>query len=192
MSTAGNQGETPATDPKGVKPEQATTQEASAKELAFDEWLQQQDENTRKRFDEGVAGLKSALKSERTEKGDIARQLKELAKKADEGSTIRAELERLTAENEKTARRADFVEQAVVAGVSDLKLAWRAVDGVSEFLDRRGNFDFEALKKAHPSLFAAPRVPEGNAGRGLGGGLPKQSTSAAMNAFIRSAAGVAT
>lgn len=192
MSTTANgqtTGETPITN-AGEKPnaETGTTQPPAS----FDAWLQQQDENARRLYEEHVSGLKNALKSERTEKGDLSKQLKDLAKKAEEGSALKAELDRLAATQEKTSRRADFLESAVAAGVTDLKLAWKAVsaDG-DEFLDRKGQINFEALKAAHPGLFEKPRVPDVNAGRGLGGGNPNKSSTAAMNDFIRKAAGYA-
>lgn len=185
-------GETPDTS-TGGKPNTETGAASTAQAPAsFDAWLQQQDETARKLYEEHVSGLKSALKSERTEKGDLSKQLKDLAKKAEEGSALKAELDRLAAAQEKTSRRADFLEAAVAAGVTDLKLAWKAVsaDG-DEFLDRKGQINFEALKAAHPGLFEKPRVPDVNAGRGLGGGNPNKSSTAAMNDFIRKAAGYA-
>lgn len=182
-------GETPNAN-AGEKPntETGTTQPHAS----FDAWLQQQDENARRLYEEHVSGLKNALKSERTEKGDLSKQLKDLAKKAEEGSALKAELDRLASAQEKTSRRADFLEAAVAAGITDLKLAWKAVsaDG-DEFLDRKGQINFEALKAAHPGLFEKPRVPDVNAGRGLGGGNPNKSSTAAMNDFIRKAAGYA-
>ena len=185
-------GETPNTTTGGKPNTETGATNTAQTHASFDVWLQQQDEGTRKLYEDHVSGLKTALKSERTEKGDLSRQLKDLAKKAEEGSALKAELYRLASTQEKTSRRADFLEAAVAAGVTDLKLAWKAVsaDG-DEFLDRKGQINFEALKAAHPGLFEKPRVPDVNAGRGLGGGNPNKSSTAAMNDFIRKAAGYA-
>lgn len=185
-------GETPNTSKPGETPGDNTLPRPGTLAASFEEWFKSQDSATQKLIDDQVANLKNALKSERTEKGDLSKQLKDLAKKAEEGSALKAELDRLASTQEKTSRRADFLEAAVAAGVTDLKLAWKAVsaDG-DEFLDRKGQINFEALKAAHPGLFEKPRVPDVNAGRGLGGGNPNKSSTAAMNDFIRKAAGYA-
>jgi hypothetical protein len=82
--------------------------------------------------------------------------------------------------------KAEFYEVAHEAGVTDLKLAY-IVAKEEKLIDKRGNVDFDKLKEAHPSLFASPRRPPGDAGAGTGGEGSGRTRD--MNAAIRAAAG---
>lgn len=196
MSTTTADGGTPTTTTtpaQGGTPSTTTTAPATEAPATFDAWLLKQDEHGRKLLDDHVSGLKTALKSERAEKGTLDKQLKELAKKAEDGSALKAELEKITADNEKQTRRVNFLEDATAAGVSDLKLAWAAVSVGDDFRDRKGNVDFKALQEAHPALFAKPeaqKTPPANAGAGTGRQrAPTTGPNSAINRDIRARAG---
>jgi hypothetical protein len=194
MSTTTTDGGTPNTTTTQGGTPSTTTAPAAEPPATFDAWLQKQDEHSRKLLDEHVSGLKSALGSERTEKGKLAKQLTELAKKAEDGSALKSELEKLAADNETKTRRVEFLEQAATAGVSDLKLAWAAVQSSGDdFKDRKGNIDFKALQEAHPALFGkpeAPKTPPVNGAAGTGRQKPNNTgPNSAINRDIRARAG---
>ncbi len=132
-----------------------------------------------------TAGLKSALDSERGQRRDLAAQLKEATKGLEEGSDARTRLEEATAALELAERKVGFAEEAVKAGVVNVRLAWLAAEEAGVF-DRRGNVDWEALRGGFPELFGKKAAPAGNAGAGTGGDPPG---AADMNAFIRRSAG---
>ncbi len=115
-----------------------------------------------------VAGLKSALESERGQRRTLAGELRTATGALKEGSEAREALEGLTGKLELAERRADFVTAAVVAGVRDVGLAWLAALELDAF-DRKGEPDFVALKEAHPALFGGAAA--GNAGSGTGRGV---------------------
>jgi len=152
----------------------------------WETFLQQQPENVKTLFDVHVTGLKSALQSERDQHKDLAKQLREATEKLEKGSDARKELEALGGRLEIAEQRAAFYEDAAKPeiGCVNAKLAWLAAQEIEAF-DRRGNVNWESLKKAFPELFRTGG--SGNAGSGTGGtGTPGGS---GMNEMIRRAAG---
>ena len=134
-------------------------------------------------------GLKSALTDEREARGNLEKQLRDLAGKAEKGSEAEKKLIEMADQMAEGDRRATFYEEAHRAGVSNLKLAYLAA--VQEDLfDKRGVVNFEQMKKDYPELFGqgTPK-PKGNAGDGTGAPVPAH---AGMNEFIRAAAGKQT
>ena len=161
------------------------TPPASETPQDFEAWLATQPDDVKTLYESHTSGLKTALKSERQRNADMATQLRDAAAKA-EGET-RAKLEEMAGKAEAESKRADFYEAAAGAGCSDLKLAWLAAQAMDAF-DRQGNPDVVAVKAAHPSLFAAPRVPDARAGKGALGANGRTG-GAAINDAIRRAAG---
>lgn len=178
-ATAGAAGETP-----NASQMDATTP-TDGETLSFESWLGSQDDSVKGLIDGHVKGLKSALDNERTQRSDLARQLREVTAKAEKGSELEAALMEVSAQLEAAERRAAFYEDAgrPEIGCSNPKaaLALAQADGL---FDKRGRVDWDALKAAAPELFR-PRVPQGNAG--VGTGSPPPATSS-MNDFIRAAA----
>jgi hypothetical protein len=138
----------------------------------FDAWLTAQPDETKTLVadlhEKKVAGLKSALSSERderkAERQKLQGQLSEAIAKAT--GAEKAALESLQGDIATTGARADFFADAHEAGVLDLRTAWAAVREY-DLHDRKGNPDLEALKVKCPYLFqqARPAVHV-NAGSG--------------------------
>ena len=142
-------------------------------------------EDQRGMFDEHVRGLRSALETERGQRKDLSKQLRDATDSLEEGSAARDSLEALQEKLDEAEQRADFSEAAVAEGVANPRLAYLAAQQIEAF-DRRGNPDWEALKTQFPELFQKPAPPPANAGAGT------SSTPAAgqsMNALIRQASG---
>lgn len=153
----------------------------------FEAFLAGQDEAVKGLYDGHVAGLKSALRSERESRGEAERKVRDLAQKADKGSEAEAALLKVADELAAETRRAGFYEVAHAAGVTNLKLAYLVAVN-DDLFDKKGQVNFEELKKGYPELFgtkAMAKPPAGNVGAGQGN-EPKQS---GMNAFIRAASG---
>ncbi|MCU0503883.1 MAG: hypothetical protein MUC51_19355 [Anaerolineae bacterium] len=172
-------GGTPVTPPAGETPPAGTL-------IAFEEWLKGQDESIRTAYESHTRGLKSALDSERTQRNDLARQLKEASKGIEKGSDLERSLADLSGKLELAERRATFAEQATrpEIGCVNVKAAW-ALASTDGLFDSRGNPNWDAIKSAAPELFGAPPV-RGNAGVGTG---VKPPPAQGMNQFIRQAAG---
>ena len=154
-------------------------------ELTFDAWLEKQDEKVKGLLDGHTKGLKSALENERSTRKDLEKQVRDLASKAEKGSTAEKQLTEFADKIAESDRRADFFDAAHKAGVTNLKLAYTVA--VSEDLfDKKGNVDFGKLKTAFPELFGTKKTPSGNAAEGTEGNT---NVAADMNARIRRQAG---
>lgn len=152
----------------------------------YETWVKDQPEEIRTMLEGHTRGLRSALDGEREARKALEKQVRDLAGKAEKGSEAEKQLTQLADQMVEADRRADFYEAAHAAGVSNLKLAY-TVAMQDEMFDRRGNVNFEEMKKAYPELFGgATRKPAGNAGDGTNDNNPAKKS---MNEFIRAAAG---
>ena len=150
----------------------------------FEAWLEEQTAETKALLDGHTKGLKSALDSERGTRKDLEKQMRDLAEKAEKGSEAQAELTKAADGLAEADRRAGFFEAAHAAGVANLKLAY-TVAVQDEMFDRRGEANFEEMKRSYPELFGGkPAIPPGNAGAGTGAPPPPPAPD--MNSFIRS------
>lgn len=199
MSTTDNAGGTPEAGAKAgetqatAQGQQTTTEQKGETPKSFDEWLSAQDHSTQELIEQHTTGLRGSLQSERDARKKLEKDLKALAKGAEQGSDLHKKLEEMGTNLRDQNARADFYEEAHKKGVSNLKLAYYTakIDGL---LDEKGRVDWDDLKKEHPELFAAAHkaaTPPGNPGNGTREGPPKQvlSGNAAVNAAIRHAAG---
>lgn len=155
----------------------------------FDQWLEAQPDDVRSLVGNNVSGLKNALDAERRSRKDIEKQLRDAARKLEDGSADvrdhRKALEETAARLQATELQASFYDQAHVAGVTNLRLAYLAASEAS-LIDKNGKCDFKTLQAQYPELFSAKdRLPAGNAGSGTGSRAP----GADMNTLIRQAAG---
>ena len=165
-----------------------TTNPAPGSETQQPTWdsiLEGLPEESRAAYDQHTQGLQSALKAERQQRQDLAKQLREASGQLEAGSKARTDLEALQVQFEDAQRRADFATEAGSHSVTNVKLAYLAAQEFDLF-DRRGNVDFAKLKEQAPELFTQPAPARGNAGSGTSAPpTPGQD----MNAYIRRMAG---
>lgn len=132
------------------------------------------------------SGLKTALDSERDARKTAEKDLRDVAKKLEEGSEAQKEVLKLADDVADGTRKADFYEDAHKAGVSNLKLAF-IVATDEELFDKRGNANFAKLKEGFPELFGKKPIVDPNAGDGTGKTL--DGKKAGMSEYIRAASG---
>jgi len=185
----------PTTEEKKAAEEKKTAEAKAAAEKAatesktpanFDEWLKTQPADVQKLYNDDIAGLKSALTSERQQRKDLEGQLRDAAAKAEKGSEAEKLLTEQADQLQGLELQAAFYDDAHTQGVTNLKLAWMAAQEVDAF-DRRGNVNWEALKTQFPELFGKSTIPAGDAGKGTQ--TPPTGDEKSMNAFIRAEAG---
>jgi hypothetical protein len=162
------------------------TPEGRDQTQSWETWLEAQGPEMVALYEEHVGGLRSALQSERQQRREFERQLREAAGQLEQGSQARARLEEMAGGLEQQERRAEFYELAHAAGVTNLRLAWLAVQQDESLTDRRGMVNMTRLQESYPELFGVARRGPGNAGAGTGSQTPK---GGGMNEFIRRAAG---
>lgn len=152
-------------------------------EFVFEKWFEVQPEKVKAGLEDHVAGLKTALKSERDGRTNTEKQLKALSKTAAEGSELKAQLDKAISELGDERIKNQFYLDAASAKVTNVKLAWLAAKA-EDLIDSRGNVDFRALRESNPELFAPVKVPvpPGNQGNGR---EQEGAKKASMNDFIR-------
>lgn len=167
------------------EPQSADVGGTPESELTFDAWYGKLDVSAKKLLDEHTTGLRAALITERQQRSDLAKQLKDLAGKAQKGSELEQQLAQMERSLELAERKAAFAEDALrpEIGCVSLKAAW-ALALQDELFDRRGRPDWTALKQTAPELFRKPGT--GTVDGGTGG---QQSPRMDMNVIIRRAAG---
>ena len=173
----------------GEQAQDAQTGETPASEqpITFETVYKALPETQRGAIDAHVSGLKTALNDERSGRKELERKLRDLSKQAEEGSAIRAQLDKLAEEQATTTARATFFEAAHDAQVKNLRLAWLAAQEYGLIDARTGEADFGKLRQMAPELFAVKPTPTANAGSGA-----KQNGVADgrnMNDWIRLASG---
>ena len=165
----------------------ATEPHKAADPIKFDEWISGQDETIKTAYEQHTSGLMNTVKATRQERDTFAKQIKELAEKAEKGSDLETLLNQTKLELEVAEKRAVFSEDAIKPeiGCSNPKAAYliAAADGL---FDKRGNPDWEAIKKAAPELFLGSKGTQTHAGAGSGS---QASSSGTMNDFIRGVSG---
>ncbi len=168
-------------DGSGGQPDGETPPET----LTFETWYGALDTQAKSLFDEHVNGLKTALDTERTNRAALAKQIKDLAAKADKGSELEKQLNEASTRLEAAERRAAFAEDAIKPeiGCTNVKAAF-ALAQAEDLFDRHGRPDWNALKATAPELFRKPTVGSADGGAGTNQG-PKLD----MNTLIRRAAG---
>lgn len=168
--------ETPATE----QPAEGETPES------WDAYLEKQDEKVKALYQAHSDKLLNTVRATREERDDLAKQIKTLAKAQAEGSEAKKQLEEMSAQLEKTERRAAFLEEAMKPELQcrNPKAAWLLAEAGNLF-DRKGNVDFAALRVEAPELFGLPTA-RANAGNNTQS--PPNPTQG-MNEFIRRSAG---
>jgi len=161
-------------------------QEQAKVPATFDDFINGQSAEIKALYETHTSGLKSALDAERRQRGELAKQLRDAASKAEAGSEAQKQLQQITSQYEALERRQAFIEEAVKpeTGCSDPRLAWLAaqeIDAISE----KGKVDWATLREQFPALF---KQRGGNANAGAGTQTQPANTFD-MNAAIRQAAG---
>jgi uncharacterized protein YhaN len=169
--------------------EAQTTQQADGASetqapVTFDAWLAGQDETVKALAEQHTAGLRSALQSEREQRKEAIKQLKELATNAEKGSELEGQLQKLLAEKDAAERRATFLEAAQATNCTNPKAAF-LIAQTENLFKRDGTPDWEAIQTFAPEFFR-PKAQTVSAGIGTQGAPP---TGKNMNDFIRRAAG---
>jgi hypothetical protein len=154
--------------------------------LNFETWHEAQPEPVKILLQSHVAGLKSALTSERDARTTAEKAMRDAASKMKKDSDEQKELLGLADDLQEATVKADFYEQAHDAGVTNLQLAYLAAKEGGLF-DGRGNVNFEAMKLKFPELFGTKKpAPPAHGGEGGGDQI---RTKEDMNQFIRREAG---
>jgi len=151
----------------------------------FDTWLEKADPKVKSMYEQHTSGLLNTVKATREERDAVKVQIKELAAKADKGSELEKSLTETMTKLEATERRANFVEEAVKPGIDcrNIKAAYALAVTLDAF-DKKGNPQWDALKKEAPELFGKIN-PSTHGGNGDGNNV----VTASMNDFIRRSAG---
>ncbi len=167
---------TPQTPPEGATPP-----------ASYEEWIKGQDETIKGLITQRFQALETTVKATRSERDDLAKQVKEIAKKAEEGSELRKTLDSLSKQLDVAELRASFFEDAVKPeiGCANPRLAFIAAQQ-DQLIDGRGKVHWDELKQAYPELFKRPTPPVTNAGAGTSA---PPSPAKTMNDLIRQAAG---
>jgi len=137
---------------------------------SWDAWLEAQPQEVRALYETHTSGLRSALQSEREQRDDLARQLREATGALEEGSAAREALEQVNVQLEAAQRQADFYAEAArpETGCTNPRLAYLAAQEIDVF-DRRGNVNWERLKEQFPELFKKQGPAPTHGGEGSGG-----------------------
>jgi len=155
--------------------------------LRHEPWVKDQSDEVRTMLSGWENGLKTALNSERDARRDLEKQVRDLAGKAEKGSQAQTELTQLADQIAEADRKVNFFEAAHLAGATNLKLAY-LVAVQDDLFDKKGQVDFETMKKSYPELFTGTvkQPVKANSGEGRS---DNQSPAGSMNAFIRKSAG---
>lgn len=151
----------------------------------FDAWFGKLPPHEQEGLDNHTAALRNALESERSQRKEFSKQLRDLTAKAEKGSEAERMLTEMATRAEQAEQRAAFYEEAgrPEIGCSNPRAAYLVASAEGLFT-KRGDPDWPAIKAAMPELFGR-KPPPGNAG--VGNGSPPAQAS--MNDFIRAATG---
>jgi hypothetical protein len=153
--------------------------------LTFESWIGAQPDAVRGLVDTHVGGLKNALNSEREQRKELQKALKDATKALEDGTEARTRLEGLSGKLEAYEQQIGAYDALQAAGVSNLKLAYIAAREAGA-VDKSGQVAMETLKAAYPELFIKKVAVSANAGTGSRNGVPAGTD---VNAQIRRAAG---
>ncbi len=147
-------------------------------QLNFDAWIASQTDPIQGLITEHTQGLRSALETERQQRKDLTKQIKDLTGKLDANSDAAKQLGELSSNLDTAQKRADFYEAATAAGCIKLKPAY--------LVAQADNLTIDQVKNQYPELFVQARPTSTHAGNGTNTSPPSTTT---MNDFIRRASG---
>jgi len=174
-----------ADDPTPQDAAQQSQQDAQPT-FEFDAWFGKLPPHEQEGLDNHTAALRNALESERSQRKEFSKQLRDLTAKAEKGSEAEKTLGEMSSRLEQAEQRAAFYEEAgrPEIGCSNPRAAFLVASAEGLFT-KRGDPDWPAIKTAMPELFGRKPVPNGNAG--VGSNSPPAAPS--MNDYIRAATG---
>jgi len=157
------------------------TGEQQAKK-SWDDVLKEMPEDAKALYNEHTAGLQNTVKATRDERDDLAKQIKDLLPKAENGSELEKSLTEALGKMESSNKRADFVEQAIKPeiGCRNIKAAY-AVALQYDLFKKNGDPDWDLIKKESPESFGVI-IPDGDGGNGT---ETKIKTNDDFNAELR-------
>lgn len=160
------------------------TPEQGNSPASFEDWLLEQPEQVQALAGKHTQGLKSALDAERQQRKDLAKQLKELERTAEQGSEAARTLGEMSAKLEAAERVAAFYRDALQPeiGCANPRAAFLVAQADGLFT-RSGEPDWKAIRAAAPELFRQRATANG----GVSNTQPPKASG--MNEFIRAAAG---
>lgn len=154
--------------------------------MDFEKWIAEQGEDAQKAFEQHVAGLKTALKTERDAGKALADQVKDLTGKANKADEAQKQVETLQAKLTETegaagtssqalseaqgkltdlTKRFGFFQEAAAKGLTNPDNAFLIAHGKGLVGDD-GKLDWDAFAKAAPEQFGSTSA--GNPPRGGG------------------------
>jgi hypothetical protein len=165
--------------------QQDQEQKQETKPVKWEDFIKGQPAEIVAAYEAHTGGLTTALASERTQRGDLEKQLRDMAGKAAKGSEDEKRLTEMADRLNASQRQAEFYDEAHTKGVTSLRLAYLAAQDAN-LIDQKGRVNWDELKTKHPELFGGTTPPPGNAGAGTGN---KPGGAASMDNFIRRSAG---
>ncbi len=154
----------------------------------WDGYIESLEPEVRELYEAHVAGLKSTVQATREERDLLKARIDALVTALDgkEPTVVAQQLRELQGELAQANRRGAFYEEAgkPEIGCRNPKLAFLVAES-EKLYDKRGNPDWDAIRKVAPELFG-PSIPPGNAGASAGSA---PSPRANINDMIRRAAG---
>jgi hypothetical protein len=155
--------------------------------LTYDQWFEGLDDTHKELVKGHIHGVKSALDKERKDRSDLEKKVKELAATAEKGSALEKQLGELQSDLAEATRRASFLEGSHANGCTAPDVAYLVAREGGHF-DQNGKPNWEAIKAAHPILFATQQpAPRGGGDAGSATKTPPKAGD--MNSFIREVAG---
>ena len=154
--------------------------------VTWDTFMGAQTEEVQGLYQSNIEGLKSTIKATRSERDTMANELRDAAGELEKGSDAEGKLLDMAGKVEAAEKRATFAEDALKPeiGCTNPKVAY-LVALAGDLFDRRGNPDWDAIKKASPETFKE-KLPKVDGGEGTDK-IPTGKGD--MNTFIRSRAG---
>jgi hypothetical protein len=154
----------------------------------WDAFLETLPPETRALYEQNISGLRNTVQATRSERDALKARVDALVAALDgkEPAAVKQQLTELQSELATANQRALFYEEAgrPEIGCRNPKLAFLVAQAESLF-DRRGQPDWEAIRKTAPELFGSA-MPRGNAGTGTGSPPPARQS---INDYIRQQAG---
>ncbi len=139
-------------------------------------------------YTEKNQALLNTVKDTRKERDTLARELRDAAKKMEDGSDAQIKLNDTATALDEANKRADFYEEAPAHLCNNPKVAFTLAKA-NDLFTRTGTPDWKAIEQAAPQLFGVTTKPKG---KGQAGAGTTEQPAETINDFIRKRAGIAS